>query len=269
MKIFTGIAAVLILFALSVQGSQLPEKASPFTAVKWEGDTPVVRFENEWYYLKKIERFNMERIIDFAKQEYGDRWQKRFSEDLVEVLKGMGYTPNVRINLILQKEGKIYEKQGIMSEENRDRVREYNNTHTARESKPEGTIETTPVLPKETASQQRMAELMAKMIDTKWEATPAEDSANLRFLMKKDGRPFAGKTSIYGEFSFRALQHGSTHHQAFNPNKNGRWVYEDLEPGTYDLVIEGSGQFAGWEWRKNSVSISAGEAPLFEIDLAK
>lgn len=31
------------------------EKASPFTAVKWENDQPVVQFENEWYHFEKLD----------------------------------------------------------------------------------------------------------------------------------------------------------------------------------------------------------------------
>ena len=86
--------------------------------------------------------------------------------------------------------------------------------------------------------------------------------------MTKDGEPFAGKVSIMGEFSFRAVSR-STHTTGFNPNGNGRWVYEGLEPGTYEIFIEGTDKFKGWQWSKKGVTVKAGISPLFEIDLSK
>ena len=84
----------------------------------------------------------------------------------------------------------------------------------------------------------------------------------------KDGELFAGKVSIMGEFSFRAVDE-YTHTTGFNTNSNGRWVYEGLEPGTYEIFIEGTDKFKDWQWIKEGVTIKAGDSPLFEINLNK
>jgi hypothetical protein len=129
------------------------------------------------------------------------------------------------------------------------------------------TIVTTLQAQDESATNKRMAEMMAKMIDEKWDQPPEEGLANIRILMTKDEKPFAGKVSIITDFSFRAEQGGSQSSQGFNPNSSGRWIYEGLEPGKYKLVIQGFNDFEGWQWSKDGFVVSAGDSPLFEINL--
>jgi len=45
--------------------------------------------------------------------------------------------------------------------------------------------------------------------------------------------------------------------------------YEGLEPGTYNIIIEGTDKFKDWQWSKDSVTVKAGDSPLYEIDLSK
>lgn len=106
--------------------SQAPEKSTPFTAVKWEGEKPVIRFENEWYSFIRFEKIPVENIIAFAKEKHGSRWQKRFSEDFVELLRTMGENPQIQVKLTLEKNGKTIEKTGTMTTENRRKVWQYN-----------------------------------------------------------------------------------------------------------------------------------------------
>ena len=120
----------------------------------------------------------------------------------------------------------------------------------------------------ESESSIRMAKMMAEQMDTIWDQKPEEGLANIKILMMKDGKPFAGKVSIVGEFSFRAVSR-STHTTGFNPNSNGRWVYDGFEPGTYEIFIEGSDKFKNWQWSKKNVTVKAGDSLLFEIDLSK
>ena len=120
----------------------------------------------------------------------------------------------------------------------------------------------------ESESSIRMAKMMAEWMDTIWNHEPEEGLTNIKILMTKDGEPFAGKVSIMGEFSFRAVNE-YTHTTGFNPNSNGRWVYEGLEPGTYNIIIEGTDKFKDWQWSKDSVTVKAGDSPLYEIDLSK
>lgn len=95
------------------------EKASPFTDIKWENDIPTVKFKETWYKLEKIEHFTQKQLLDFCKENYGSKWQKRFSEDLVEVLNAMGYAPNVEVNLKLIQNGVSKKFVGEFTEENR------------------------------------------------------------------------------------------------------------------------------------------------------
>lgn len=95
------------------------EKASPFTAVKWENDQPVVQFENEWYHLEKLDAFKTEELLDFCKKQFGPIWKKRFSEDLVEVLRKLDYQPHIKVTLQLSREGISNTYTGTFTSENR------------------------------------------------------------------------------------------------------------------------------------------------------
>ena len=120
----------------------------------------------------------------------------------------------------------------------------------------------------QTASAQRgNPAAFGKYIDQMWDKPPAEGMANLRFLLKKDGKPLAGALSDQTEFHFAAKKPGKQSLQGFNPNSNGRWIHEDLDPGTYDLEITGSGRFEGWKWTKAAVTVRAGESTLFEVEI--
>lgn len=107
------------------QKSQL-EKASPFTAVKWENDQPIVQFKNVWYRFEKIDNFSEKEILDFCKKEYGTKWQKRFSEDLIEVLQGLNYAPNEKVVLELSLDNDTKVFTGILTYENRQLCLNYN-----------------------------------------------------------------------------------------------------------------------------------------------
>jgi len=102
------------------------EKASPFTAVKWENDQPIVQFNTKWYTLEKLDVFTLKVVLDFCKQEFGDKWQKRFSEDLVEVITKLGSTPNEKVKLLLSSGKQKKNAIGTYTLENRNKVLEYN-----------------------------------------------------------------------------------------------------------------------------------------------
>ncbi|CAM1344389.1 S41 family peptidase [Tenacibaculum amylolyticum] len=121
-----ALLALLLISSMAYAQKLTLEKASPFTAVKWENETPIVQFNNEWYQFEKLDNFKKEELIKFCKKEYGKKWKKRFSEDLVEVLQGMNYKPEVKVRLQLSKEGKSKEYIGTFSRENRDKVWAYN-----------------------------------------------------------------------------------------------------------------------------------------------
>ncbi|WP_272149225.1 S41 family peptidase [Tenacibaculum aiptasiae] len=121
------IGIIIALCSLSTFGQKLTlEKASPFTAVKWENNQPIVQFENEWYSFEKLDNFTRDKILNFCKKEFGRKWKKRFSEDLVEVLQGLNYTPNQKVQLTLSKKGISKEYTGVFTAENRKKCLLYN-----------------------------------------------------------------------------------------------------------------------------------------------
>lgn len=117
--------ALSLALCLSVQ--EVPEKASPFTAVRWEGDTPVVQFEGEWYEFVSLNGLSREKLVAFFKEEHDDKWKKAFGEDLVETLEEMGNPlQSVKVELVLAKDGEQLTKAGTLTEDNRRAVWKYN-----------------------------------------------------------------------------------------------------------------------------------------------
>lgn len=119
------ISAFLCFSSLFSLGQKL-EKASPFTAVKWEKEQPVVKFNNNWYQLEKLSVFKTKELVDFCKKQYGSKWQKRFSEDLVEVINSLGHQPQTNVALELSKDGIVKSYTGKFTNENRNSVLLYN-----------------------------------------------------------------------------------------------------------------------------------------------
>jgi CubicO group peptidase (beta-lactamase class C family) len=100
-------------------------RAAPFTGVRWENDRPVVCVNDVWSPLKSIDGIPIDRIMEFASQEFGSRAKKRFAEDLVKLLAKFGHQPKWTVTLGLEKtDGQIEESQVLMTKANRDRVRE-------------------------------------------------------------------------------------------------------------------------------------------------
>lgn len=99
-------------------------KVAPFTGVRWEGGRPIVEVQGRWAVLATIDGFPIEQILEFAQQEFGDKAQKRFAEDLVELLSKMGHEPAWEVTLGLEgDDGQVEDVQVTMTEENRDRLR--------------------------------------------------------------------------------------------------------------------------------------------------
>ncbi|MBX3178425.1 MAG: serine hydrolase [Candidatus Hydrogenedentes bacterium] len=95
-----GVPAILY-FAVGIGGDDFP-KLAPFTDVRWGDSFPEVDVDGKPYFLYAIDDIFVDEIIGYCKLTYPDKWQKRFSEDLVEVLAGMGHKTGdtVRLGLI-------------------------------------------------------------------------------------------------------------------------------------------------------------------------
>jgi RNA polymerase sigma factor (sigma-70 family) len=78
-------------------------KLAPFDAVKWNGDSPVVRVDDVWCELLAIDDLPVERIVQFCKIHEPAQPQKRFEEDLVQVLTLLEHPPrNERVKLTVR-----------------------------------------------------------------------------------------------------------------------------------------------------------------------
>jgi len=101
-------------------------KRSPFSAVRWQNFQPEVRVSEEWYKLVSLDEIKANDIVTFCRQQYGDKWQKRFEEDLVEVLVRMGHTPGETVDLVVCPAGTSATQilKGVpMTEANRRAIR--------------------------------------------------------------------------------------------------------------------------------------------------
>lgn len=101
---------------------QEPPKLSPFTDIRFENDGVIVTYDSEEYSWLAIDGIEVEDVINAAKRQFDDRWQKRIAEDLVEVLWGMEHRPGkvVRLRLADLHSGRIRNvARASMTEENR------------------------------------------------------------------------------------------------------------------------------------------------------
>jgi CubicO group peptidase (beta-lactamase class C family) len=77
-------------------------KKSPFAAVRWQQSQPEVKVGDEWFKLVSLDDLPTAEIVAFSQRTYGDKWQKRFEEDLVELLSRMGHPPQDTVTLVVQ-----------------------------------------------------------------------------------------------------------------------------------------------------------------------
>lgn len=78
------------------------QKLSPFSAVRWIDDVPEVSVRGNWYELVAIDDAAASEIVAFSQTEYGQKWKKRFEEDLVELLTRLGHPPGESVALQLR-----------------------------------------------------------------------------------------------------------------------------------------------------------------------
>ncbi|TWU47265.1 D-alanyl-D-alanine carboxypeptidase precursor [Rubripirellula tenax] len=101
-------------------------KLSPFAAVRWNASKPEVRLREEWFQLILLNDVSVAEIVEFSRKTYGDKWQKRFEEDLVELMARMGHPTNNDVNLVVQSltSGEQSVRKNVpMTEDNRKAIR--------------------------------------------------------------------------------------------------------------------------------------------------
>ncbi len=118
------------LLERSVAGAYRPvtpygyAKVVPYTGVRWQGDQPIVQVKGDWLRLASINDIPIEQIMQFAQREFGSLAQKRFAEDLVEVLAKMGHDPEWDVELAWRdKDGQLGQATVRMTQSNRSQLR--------------------------------------------------------------------------------------------------------------------------------------------------
>ena len=117
---------LLVLPTLTLLASvATAQKVSPFTMVRWPDETPEVRVEETWYRIAEIAGFDLADVLTHCRAEHGSKWDKRFCEDLPQVLAEMGWTPSSDVDLVLREieSDRVVRLEAVpMTAENRQRI---------------------------------------------------------------------------------------------------------------------------------------------------
>ena len=105
------IIAIIAMLAVMIAGGLLTDmvdahndaaKVSPFTEVQFEAQKIIVTYEGQNYEWLELDGIKVEDIVAAAQKRFLGRWQKRVSEDLVDVLWGMDHQPGETVSLLLR-----------------------------------------------------------------------------------------------------------------------------------------------------------------------
>jgi RNA polymerase sigma-70 factor (ECF subfamily) len=121
------------LLAMAPTGGEAPPcpdgmdlKRAPFTAVRWRGDLPEVEIDGRFTELVAIDGLAAETLVTSARLRFPrppELWRKRLSEDLVELMCGLGHPPGDRVSVSLRGgDGSVQVTQQPMSHERRQQV---------------------------------------------------------------------------------------------------------------------------------------------------
>ena len=77
-------------------------KVSPFTSVGFYQETVFVGYEGKTYLWQEIDGIPVAQVVAASKEHFGQIWEKRIREDLVEVLWKMDHQPGKTVKLRLQ-----------------------------------------------------------------------------------------------------------------------------------------------------------------------
>ena len=126
-KIGLVILAILLIVGIYLFYTypyMITEKTA-FSSIKFENKKVFVEIDNKIYEWISAEDESIEKIQNFAKKQYAERWQHRISGDYILLMKDMGHWTFFSTNLQLKDEqGIIIEKSFPLSEENRVKTRQ-------------------------------------------------------------------------------------------------------------------------------------------------
>lgn len=115
-------AIVLGTSASAARGQEHFEKLAPYTNIRWNDKTPEVFLDDTWYELVSVNDVAVAELVAFCEKSYQSKWQKRFDEDLVQVLAESGHRVGKTVKLVLREgiTGKTVTRDSVpMTSENR------------------------------------------------------------------------------------------------------------------------------------------------------
>ncbi len=120
------VSQTFVVLCVSASVSAEYPKRAPYSAVRWNDQVPEIRIIDKWYALHSIDSVPAVQVVKYCETTWPDKWQKRFEEDLVEVLSRMGKQPGRHVDLELTDLSTNQHatlKRVAMTEENRTALR--------------------------------------------------------------------------------------------------------------------------------------------------
>jgi hypothetical protein len=96
------VAGVLLIFRHGLESSHAPPEKSLFAAMRWQESQPEVRVGDEWFHFASLDGIPVSEIVAFSQRTYGNNWQRRFEEELVELPARMGHAPKDKVTFVLE-----------------------------------------------------------------------------------------------------------------------------------------------------------------------
>jgi len=86
--------SILLCLTLNASGQFIyksdPFKTTPWTAVKWEENTPIVTIDDTWYELVALNNIPVDSLIKASQIMYSYRWRIEFALNISNILKSFG-----------------------------------------------------------------------------------------------------------------------------------------------------------------------------------
>ncbi len=86
------VALLLLAFIAAARPAAAGDapKVAPFTAVRWKEEVPEVEIAGRWYVPLTLDGVSVADLVKHCRTAHGDRWQRRFEEDLPEMMAALG-----------------------------------------------------------------------------------------------------------------------------------------------------------------------------------
>lgn len=97
-----GMLVVILSGVMNDEERPRWSRLAPFSGIRWESGLPQIEHEGRWYGLLRVEGVAVEEILAHCAATYPGQEQKRFSEDLVEVMTGLGRSDSATMSLTVR-----------------------------------------------------------------------------------------------------------------------------------------------------------------------